>query len=86
MRYGRTDLVESRLAEVTAPTLLIVGSNDWEVLEHNCRARSLLRCTNDLAVVPGATHFFQEPRALNRVTDLAIAWFGRHLRASVPGD
>jgi putative phosphoribosyl transferase len=81
LRGGRTDLAESRLAEVAAPTLLIVGGNDWEVLEHNRRAQSVLRCVNELAVVPGATHFFNEPGTLNRVTDLAIAWFTCHLRA-----
>ena len=82
LRGGRTDLVQSRLAEVLAPTLLIVGGNDWEVLEHNRRAQSLLRCAKDLAVVRGATHFFEEARALNRTADLAIAWFTRHLRVS----
>ena len=80
LRGGRTDLVQSRLAEVLAPTLLIVGGNDWEVLEHNRRAQSLLRCVNNLAVVPGATHCFEEPGALNRMVDLAIAWYTRHLR------
>jgi putative phosphoribosyl transferase len=61
LRSGRTDLVQSRLADVVAPTLLIVGGNDWELLECNRRAQSLLRCANDLAVVPGAAHFFEEP-------------------------
>jgi putative phosphoribosyl transferase len=81
LRGGRTDLAQSRLAEITAPTLMITGSNDWEVLEHNHRAQRLLRCPNDLAVVEGAMHFFEEPGALNRVIDLAIAWFSRHLQA-----
>ena len=81
LRGGRTDLAQSRLAEVTAPTLMITGSDDWEVLEHNRRARSLLRCPNDLAVVEGATHFFEEPGTLDRAIDLAIAWFSRHLQA-----
>jgi putative phosphoribosyl transferase len=52
------------------------------VLEHNRRAQRLLRCPNDLAVVQGATHFFEEPGALDRVIDLAIAWFNRHLQAA----
>jgi putative phosphoribosyl transferase len=78
LRGGRTDLAESSLPEVAAPTLLIVGGNDWEVLEHNRRAQSLLHCNNDLAVVFGATHFFAESGALNQMTDLAIAWFNRH--------
>jgi putative phosphoribosyl transferase len=84
LRGGRTDLAESRLPEVAAPTLMIVGGNDREVLEHNRRAQSMLRCPSDLAVVPGATHFFEEPGALNQMTDLAIAWFHRHLRV-LPG-
>ena len=52
---------------------MIAGSDDWEVLEHNRRAQRRLRCSNDLAVVEGATHFFQEPGTLDRAIDLAIA-------------
>lgn len=79
LRGGRTDLAQSRLPHVAAPTLLIVGGSDREVLERNRRARSMLRCVNELAVVPGATHFFEEPGAREQMTDLAIAWFTRHL-------
>ena len=81
LRGGRTDLAQSSLPEVEAPTLLVVGGSDWEVLEHNRRARSLLRCKTDLVVIPGATHFFEEAGARNQVTDLTIAWFQRHLRS-----
>jgi putative phosphoribosyl transferase len=81
LRGGRTDLAQSRLAAVTAPTLMITGGDDWEVLGHNRRAQRLLGCPNDLAVVQGAMHFFAEPGALDRVIDLAIAWFNRHLQA-----
>ncbi len=81
LRGGRTDLAEPWLARVSAPTLLIVGDQDREVLEYNRRAQALLCCTCELAVVPGATHFFEEPGALNQMTELAIAWFSRHLRS-----
>jgi putative phosphoribosyl transferase len=78
-RGGRPDLAGPRLAEVRAPTLLIVGGNDTEVLECNRRARSRLRCHNDLAVVPGASHLFDEPGALAAAAGLALDWFLRHL-------
>jgi putative phosphoribosyl transferase len=58
---GRPDLVGPRLAAMTAPTLLIVGGRDEVVLDLNRRAQAELRCENDLAVVPAATHLFQEP-------------------------
>jgi len=79
LRGGRTDLAESHLPDIAAATLLIVGGNDWDVLEHNRRAQSLLHCV-ELAVVPGATHFFAEPGALNQMIDLAVVWFTRHLQ------
>src|SRR5260370_29104904 len=60
-RGGRPDLARPRLAAVTAPTLLIVGGRDEVVLDLNRRAQAELRCENDLAVVPGATHLFDQP-------------------------
>jgi len=84
-RGGRPDLAGSRLAEVTAPTLLVVGGNDPEVLELNRHAQTELRCETDLVVVPGATHLFEEPGALEAVTDAARDWFVRHL-VRAPGD
>ncbi len=84
VRGARTDLAEQRLPEITAPTLLIVGSDDWEVLDHNRRAQALLRCRNELALIPGATHFFEEPGALDQMANLAMAWFARHLRTEEP--
>ncbi|GAA2364677.1 phosphoribosyltransferase [Nonomuraea africana] len=78
-RGGRPDLAESRLAGVAAPTLLIVGGNDTQVLELNRAAQALLRCENRLAVVPGAGHLFEEPGALEAVSALAREWFTRHL-------
>jgi dienelactone hydrolase len=79
-RGGRPDLAAERLAEVTAPTLLIVGGADEAVLGLNRSAAALLRCPHELAVVPGATHLFEEPGALEGVTELARAWFVRAFR------
>jgi putative phosphoribosyl transferase len=84
-RGGRPDLAAPRLAEVGAPTLLIVGGHDEVVLDLNRRAQALLRCENRLAVVPGATHLFEEPGALGAVAELAREWFFDHLaRAPQP--
>ncbi len=76
-RGGRPDLARG-LAAVRAPTLLIVGGADTEVLELNRQALRQMRCAAELAVVPGATHLFQEPGALERVARLAIDWLNRH--------
>jgi putative phosphoribosyl transferase len=81
-RGGRPDLAAPRLGEVTAPTLLIVGGLDGQVLELNRRAQRQLRCTNDLEVVVGATHLFEEPGTLEAVARLASDWFARHLAAT----
>ena len=78
-RGGRPDLAAPRLAEVSAPTLLIVGSRDNVVINLNEQAQRLLRCPNELAIVPGATHLFEEPGALEHVARLAADWFTRHL-------
>jgi putative phosphoribosyl transferase len=78
-RGGRPDLARPRLAEVTAPTLLIVGGRDETVLDLNRRAQAELRCENRLAVVPGATHLFEEPGTLATAAELARDWFLRHL-------
>jgi putative phosphoribosyl transferase len=75
-RGGRPDLAADRLAGVTAPTLLIVGGADVEVLALNRRAAALLTVEHELEVVPGAGHLFEEPGALEAVTRLAVAWFG----------
>ena len=79
-RGGRPDLAAERLAEVRAPVLLIVGGHDEIVLELNREARRLLQATSELAVVPGATHLFEEPGALEEVSRLAGEWFERHLQ------
>lgn len=78
-RGGRPDLAGPSLAKVRAPTLLIVGGNDGVVLELNRQAQTQLRCENELAVVPGATHLFAEPGTLEAVASLARDFFVRHL-------
>jgi putative phosphoribosyl transferase len=78
-RGGRPDLAGPRLADVRAPTLLIVGGADDVVLMLNRRAAADLRCLCELTVVPGATHLFEEPGALDRVAADAAAWYQAHL-------
>jgi pimeloyl-ACP methyl ester carboxylesterase len=73
-RGGRPDLAGERLPAVSAPTLLIVGERDELVLELNRKAQHRLRATSELAVVPGATHLFEEPGALEQVALLAAEW------------
>jgi putative phosphoribosyl transferase len=80
-RGGRPDLAGDALERVQAPTLLIVGGMDHQVLELNRRARRRLRAESQIAVVPGATHLFEEPGALEQVAGLAAGWFTRHLAA-----
>lgn len=77
-RGGRPDLAGAALQRVEAPTLLIVGSRDPIVLELNQAALQQLHCEKSLAVVPGATHLFEEPGTLDEVVRLATAWFVRH--------
>jgi dienelactone hydrolase len=84
-RGGRPDLAGSALRRVAAPTLLIVGGNDTPVLELNRLAIEQLAVESRLEIVPGATHLFEEPGALEEVAELARRWFERHLvpRAAV---
>jgi len=84
-RGGRPDLAGESLERVLAPTLLIVGGEDRVVLELNRAAASRLRCECSIEVVPGATHLFEEPGALERVCELAAGWFARHLGAGGSG-
>lgn len=83
-RGGRPDLALEWLPRVRAASLLIVGALDTEVLELNRLALEALRCRKELAVVPGATHLFEEPGTLERVAALATAWFLRHLPQPAP--
>jgi len=78
-RGGRPDLAGPALTRVRAPTLLIVGGNDFQVIELNRAAFEQLRCEKRFVIVPGATHLFEEPGALDEVAALARDWFQRYL-------
>ncbi|MBI3468937.1 MAG: alpha/beta fold hydrolase [Planctomycetes bacterium] len=78
-RGGRPDLAGIVLPQVKAPTLLIVGSRDDVVVELNQDAFAQLTCSKELRIVPGATHLFPEPGALEQVAQAAAAWFERYL-------
>lgn len=78
-RGGRPDLALASLPAVTAPTLLIVGGEDGVVIELNRKAAARLRAPHRLEIVPGATHLFPEPGALERVAELTRDWFVEHL-------
>jgi putative phosphoribosyl transferase len=80
-RGGRPDLALEVLDQVTAPTLLIVGGYDEQVIEMNETALAALRCEKRLDIIPGATHLFEEPGTLDRVVELTTDWFSRHLGA-----
>ncbi|MEW6268037.1 MAG: dienelactone hydrolase family protein [Thermodesulfobacteriota bacterium] len=77
-RGGRPDLARDALPRVSAPTLLIVGGNDFGVIELNEDALRRLRCEKRLEIVPGATHLFEEPGTLEQVMRLATDWFAEH--------
>jgi putative phosphoribosyl transferase len=78
-RGGRPDLAGDALPKVQVPTLLIVGGNDDIVIELNELARDQMRCEVKLEIVPGATHLFEEPGALEKVAKLASDWFVSHI-------
>ena len=80
-RGGRPDLAGiPALSQVATPTLLIVGGNDYGVIELNERAFALMRCEKELILVPGATHLFEEPGTLEQAASHAADWFLRYLR------
>jgi putative phosphoribosyl transferase len=79
-RGGRPDLAGPWLAAVEAPTLLIVGGADPMVIEFNRRAMAHMHCEKELQIIPGATHLFEEPGALEKVAGLARDWFLQKLR------
>lgn len=83
-RGGRPDLAGSALAEVRAPTLLIVGGDDQQVLPLNRRALTQLPTESRLEIVPGATHLFEEPGTLELAASLAAQWFMHHLTPQGP--
>src|SRR5712671_6207403 len=78
-RGGRPDLADVALRDVRAPTLFIVGASDPQVLELNRMALKMMSCVRELAIVPRASHLFEEPGALDEVARLARDWFLRHL-------
>ena len=84
-RGGRPDLAGDALPKVQVPTLLIVGGNDDIVIELNEQARDRMRCEVKLEIVPGATHLFEEPGALEKVANLASDWFVNHIGAKSAG-
>lgn len=79
-RGGRPDLAGAALARVRAPTLLIVGGDDGEVIALNRAAQAQLRCESELAIVPGAGHLFEEPGTLDQALAAASAWFDAHIQ------
>lgn len=78
-RGGRPDLADTSLPQVKAPTLLIVGGLDTQVIELNQAAQAQMTAKTKFAIVPGATHLFEEPGTLDQVTQLAAEWFQRYL-------
>lgn len=78
-RGGRPDLAQEALPRVTSPVLLIVGGYDNVVIELNERAYEAIKAEKELKIIPGATHLFEEPGALEQVATLASMWFSRHL-------
>jgi pimeloyl-ACP methyl ester carboxylesterase len=81
-RGGRPDLAAGALAVVRAPTLLIVGGNDEPVIDLNRTAMRQMRAPVEIVIVPGATHLFEEPGALEQVAALAAGWCRKHLTAT----
>lgn len=84
-RGGRPDLASDALSRVTCPVLLIVGGRDDVVIELNEEARAKMNCPAEIVVVPGATHLFEEPGALEQVADLAAGWLKSRLSVAWQG-
>jgi dienelactone hydrolase len=82
-RGGRPDLAGYALPQVQAPTLLIVGGDDEPVIELNRAAMRRMRAPVQLEIVPGATHLFEEPGALERVSQLALAWCRKYMKGAL---
>jgi len=83
-RGGRPDLAGAALPAVAAPSLLIVGERDPEVIRLNQAAFERLTCEKEMVIVPRATHLFEEPGTLERVSELAAEWFARYLLRGKP--
>jgi putative phosphoribosyl transferase len=80
-RGGRPDLAMEILHKVQVPTLLIVGSLDYDVLQLNQQAYARLKCEKKLEIVEGASHLFEEKGTMDKVTNLAVGWFSKYLKA-----
>lgn len=80
-RGGRPDLANDALTTVEAPTLLIVGGNDGAVIDLNKKAMKKIKAINHLEIIPGASHLFEEPGALDQVAQLAETWFTKYFKA-----
>lgn len=78
-RGGRPDLSGPALLHVSAPTLLIVGGHDYAVINLNREALAQMRCRKELAIIPGASHLFEEPGTLEEVSRLALEWFAENI-------
>jgi dienelactone hydrolase len=78
-RGGRPDLAEQALKRVKAPTLLLVGGNDYIVIQLNQQAYNVIKAEKELRIIPGASHLFEEPGALEEVARFAAEWFRQHL-------
>lgn len=78
-RGGRPDLAKAHLPRVTAPTLLLVGGDDVPVIDMNRSALARLGCQKELVIIPGASHLFEEPGALELVAQQALQWFSQHV-------
>jgi len=81
-RGGRPDLATTDLSKIKVPVQLIVGSKDTTVLALNRLVFDKLRCKKELAIVPGATHLFEEDSSMDKVADLAYNWFNTHVPLS----
>ena len=79
-RGGRPDLAAEYLPQVKAPTLLLVGGDDTEVIELNRQAMAQMTAEKKLVIVPGATHLFEEPGKLEEVAKISTEWFINHLK------
>lgn len=85
-RGGRPDLAMAALPKVKAPTLLIVGGHDTEVIKLNEQAYGVLNCSKKIEIVPGATHLFEERGAMDKVCELAASWFEKNLQPKIAGN
>ncbi len=79
-RGGRPDLAHEKIPAVKAPTLLIVGGNDFLVIEINQRTAEMLTCKNEILIIPGAGHLFEEPGTLQKAAEASAKWFRENLK------